>query len=340
MPGSVTGPIARATPGADPAPAPVRGRAQDWMFAPAPASRLALFRVITGLFATVYLTIRVRAFAALADNDTSRFDPVGVLSWLDRPLTDGLWLAVLVATIATGVAFTAGAVYRLSGPAFAVLLLVVTTYRSSWGQLLHFENLLVLHVLIVGVARGADARSVDARIDGEAGSRAMTDESRYGWPLRLAATVTVLTYVLAGIAKLRYGGLGWVLGDSLRNHVAYSAVRLDLLGGTPSPFAEPLVGQASWIFPPVALITVLLELGAPVALLGGRIRTAWVGTAWLLHAAVAAVMFVVFPYPLFLVAFAPLFELERIEGWLDKFRRNRRSAAACKALRARPPRRP
>jgi len=49
-----------------------------------------------------------------------------------------------------------------------------------------------------------------------------------------------------------------------------------------------------------------------VALLGGRPRNVWVAAAWLLHAGVAALMFVVFPYPLFLVAFAPFFRLERL----------------------------
>ena len=43
-------------------------------------------------------------------------------------------------------------------------------------------------------------------------------------------------------------------------------------------------------------------------------RNAWVVAAWLLHAGVAALMFVVFPYPLFLVAFAPFFRLERLTG--------------------------
>ena len=219
-----------------------------------------------------------------------------------------------------------------------MLLLVVTSYRSSWGQLLHFENLLVIHALIIGFSRSARALSVDGRRPLAATDQADTD-AVYGWPVRLAALVTVSTYVLAGTAKLRYGGLDWVLGDSLRNHVAYSAVRLELLGGTPSPLAAPLVERA-WIFPPLAFTTVVLELGAPIALFGRRKRNAWVVGAWLFHAGVAAAMFVVFPYPLFLVAFAPLFELERIAERFSAFRRNRRSAAADTAVPGLPPRRP
>ena len=59
------------------------------------------------------------------------------------------------------------------------------------------------------------------------------------------------------------------------------------------------------------MATVALELGAPLAL-WPRLRTAWVVGAWGLHAAIAATMFVVFPYPLTLVAFAPVYRLERL----------------------------
>jgi hypothetical protein len=104
------------------------------------------------------------------------------------------------------------------------------------------------------------------------------------------------------------------VGDSLRHHIAYSAARLELLGGTPSPLARPVVEQA-WLLPPMAAASVAIELAAPVALLGRWPRTAWVASAWAMHAAIAALMLVTFPYPLFLVAFAPFFELERVVGW-------------------------
>jgi len=275
------------------------GRAEDWLFAPAPAERLAVLRILVGLFAVVYLVVRLPAFLALADAPGGAFRPVGLLRPFSQPWPGAAVTALVLATVALGVAFTVGWRFRATGPAFAVALLVLCTYRSSWGQLLHFENLMVLQVLIVGCSPAARRGRVGPA---------------YGAPVRLAALVTVATYVLAGLAKLRLGGLEWIVGDTLRNHVAYSAARLDLLGGTPSPLGRRLVAQA-WLFPPLATATVLVELAAPVALLGGRLRTAWVVAAWLLHAGVAALMFVVFPYPLFLVAFAPFFRLERLAGF-------------------------
>jgi hypothetical protein len=295
--------------GATGAPAVLR-RADAWLFAPAPAERLAVFRLLAGSFAVAYLLVRLPAFLALADAPARSFQPVGLLSPRAGRGAATTVRALVLGTIALGVSFTAGLWFRVVGPAFGVALLLLCTYRSSWGQLLHFENLMVLQVLIVGFAPSADVLAV-----GAARSRRVRPavDAAYGGPVRVAALVTVLTYVLAGVAKLRLGGLEWMVGDTLRNHVAYSAARLDLLGGTPSPLGRHLVARA-WLFPPLAVATVLVELAAPVALLGGRLRNAWVVAAWLLHAGVAALMFVVFPYPLFLVAFAPFFRLERLTG--------------------------
>lgn len=272
----------------------------------APPERLAALRIATGLFALGYLLIRLPVFLELRLRADSRFDGVGLFDLTDRPLPSAVVVTLVVATIVVGVAYTSGAWFRWTGPGFALGMLILTTYRSSWGQLLHFENLMVLHLLIVGFARSADAWARDARHGIE-----RRESTTYGFPIELAALTTVITYVIAGIAKLRYGGIDWVTGDTMRNHVAYSAARLDVLGGRPAPLAAAAV-EHEWIFPPMAAGAVLIELLAPVALLGGATRTTWVATAWVMHAGILALMLVAFGYPLFLVAFAPLFKLENL----------------------------
>jgi hypothetical protein len=306
-------------------------RLDGWLLAPAPAERLAVLRALVGLFATLYLVIRQRAFLTLVDARPDLFEAVGVLAPLGQPWRDELLVAVFVATVVLGIAFTVGAWFRLTGPAFALGLLLLTTYRSSWGQLLWIEDLVVIDVIIVGLTRSADALAVDARRRSRTArpAAAAPDATAYGWPVRLAALVTVSTYVLAGVAKLRTSGLEWIFSDSLRNHVAYSNVRLDLYAGASSPLGRWLVAYG-WVFPPFALITVALELCAPVALLGGRWRDVWVTVIWLIHIGVAALMFVVFPFPLFLVAFAPFYRLEELPRRLALMlgRRRRRPAPA------------
>lgn len=279
----------------------------------APAERLATFRVLTGIFAVLYLLIRLPVFLRLGDR-RSGFEGVGLASVLDAPVSSAVVDGTLAVTAIAGVGFVLGWRFRLVGPLFAFGMLALGTYRGSWGQLLHFENLMVLYLLIVALAPSADAWSLDARRRGT-GDRVPVESTAYGWPLALASLVLVTTYVIAGVAKLRYGGIDWVFGDTLRNHVAYAAARLDLLGGTPTPLAGWGV-RIDWIWPWAAAVTILIELSAPVALLGGRVRSWWVIAAWLMHVGILAFMLIAFPYPLALVAFAPLYRIERL--WTDR----------------------
>jgi hypothetical protein len=294
---------------------PTRTRPLPIVDAVAPAERLAMLRIIVGAFALVYLLVRMPVFLQLGDRRIG-FDGVGLASALDGPVS-GLVVDVTVGiTALAGAGFVLGWRFRLFGPLFALGMLALGSYRGSWGQLLHFENLMVLYLLIVALAPSADVWSLDARrrVDDRRGA-ALGESPRYGWPIAMASLVLVITYVIAGIAKLRYGGLDWVFGDTLRNHVAYAAARLDLLGGSPSPLAG-LAVRLEWLWPFIAAATIVIELAAPVALFGGRLRTVWVIAAWLMHLGVLAFMLIGFPMPLFLVAFAPLFRIERL--WIDR----------------------
>jgi hypothetical protein len=133
-----------------------------------------------------------------------------------------------------------------------------------------------------------------------------------GWAagaVRLCSWITVTTYVLAGVAKLRIGGVAWLDGDTLRGHVAFSAARLELLGGSPSPLATRAM-DLGWPLTAAAVASVAAELGAPLALLSRRWATTWIAVVWLMHAGIALTMSVVFAYPLFLVAFASFWRVE------------------------------
>ncbi|HSG82424.1 MAG TPA: hypothetical protein VLC48_09245, partial [Gemmatimonadota bacterium] len=99
--------------------------------------------------------------------------------------------------------------------------------------------------------------------------------------------------------------------DSLRNLVAFDNLRKIELGDAHSPLGGMLVGHA-WLFPPLAVFTLAVELGAPLALLGGRIARIWALLAWGFHVGVVAVMAIVFSYPLLGVAFAPFFAVEKL----------------------------
>jgi hypothetical protein len=275
---------------------------------PAPARRLATLRILVGTFATVFLVIRAGYLFDISALPAARFEPVGVLGWLGEPLPVWLVKGALVAAVGCGVMSTVGWCYRVTGPLFAIGFLVLTTYDNSWQHVAHTENLAALHLLVLGFAPAADALSVDLR---RAVRVADAPHARYGWPVRLVSLITVSTYVIAGIAKQRNGGLHWITGDVLRNQVANDNLRKIVLGDSYSPIGARLVGHA-WVFPPMALGTMVIELGAPLALLRGRIRTCMVGAMWFFHVAILGIMAILFIYPLTVIAYASLLRPERL----------------------------
>lgn len=282
-------------------------RALDTRFlAPAPAERLATLRVLTGAFTVIYLIVRGHVLADFR-RAPGRFDPVGIAAWLPAPLPNACVFALYAAALASGVAFTIGYRFRISGPVFALLALWVTSYRNSWGMVFHNENLLVVHLLVIGLSDAAGALTPSTETPA-------APDARYGWPLRLISWITVIAYTLAGIAKLKVTGFSWMDGDVLRNYIAYDALRKSQIGSIYSPFGAFIV-QYGWPFPLLSALTMLLELGGPVALLHPRLKLLWVLGLWGFHFGVFASMAIAFPYPLSGIAFASMFECERIWKW-------------------------
>jgi uncharacterized membrane protein YphA (DoxX/SURF4 family) len=278
-------------------------------YAAAPAERLATLRVLTGAFAVVYLVARGPVLADFRV-PPGGFHPVGVTAWLSAPIAPALAFALYLAALVSGVAFTLGVRFRWTGPAFALLMLWVTTYRNGWGMIFHTDNLLVAHLFVLAQSDAAAGLSVDAR--GRAPLPA--NHPRFGWPVRLISATTSVVYLLAGIAKLKITGLGWLDGEVLRNYVAYDAMRKSQIGSVHSAFGAWLV-QYAWPFPLLSVFSMLLELSGPVMLL-----VPWLARVWALgllgfHVGVLASMLIAFPYPLSGIAFASIFECERLWRW-------------------------
>jgi hypothetical protein len=270
----------------------------------APAERLGALRVLVGLFAVIYLL--ARTVAMVSKPHQAAWRPAGVAKLLSAPLPSWVLIVTFVLTIASGLCFLLGYRFRATGPVFAALLLWTLSYRNSFGMIWHTENLLVMHVAILAFSGAASAMSLDAcrAPQGAASSK------RFGATIQLVNLVTVLSYVLAGIAKLRVSGLDWTTGDILRNHVAYDNLRKLLLGDSYSPLGA-WAARHAWLFKPFAVVTIVFELGAPIALYGGKLARVWVLAIWSFHAGVLALMWILFPYQLTFVAFAGFFHVER-----------------------------
>jgi len=281
-----------------------------WFFGSVPAQRIGWLRFGVGTYAVIYLLARLGHLNAAAQYPAAAFAPVGIVSWLSGPLSPFWVHAGYALTLLLAVVFTLGIAHRVAAPAFALLLTWVLSYRHSFGMIFHTDNLLVLHVACLSLAPEAGSA---LRVPWSRSSTKTAETERSGWVIRVCAMVTVASYVVAAVAKLRITGVDWALGDVLREHIAYDAIRKIELGSIHSPIGPWLVPHA-WLFPPLAAFSLATELLAPLALLGGRIALGWCLAAWLFHLGVLALMAIAFPYPLSGCAFLAFFPLER---WLD-----------------------
>jgi hypothetical protein len=301
-------------------------RAAGFWFAAAPASRLALLRIVIGGYALYWVTDHFDSYMRIADTSRSLFEPVGPVSLLASPLPPPVFGAILIVAIVANVLFVLGAAYRFTGPAFGLLLLWVLSYRNSWGMIFHTDNLLVLHVLILGFTKSADALSVDALQHSSSGSRFWglvkgwslrpTQPSwEYGYAVKLLCLVTTLAYFLSGVAKLT-GPLGgsWGMGESLRSQVAWDVWRKELLLAKPPQLIYSLYDKL-WLFTLFAIGTLVIELGAPLVMLSGWLAAIWVPAALGMHWGIEIIMGIEFPYQLYGVAFAPFIPLDRAIRW-------------------------
>jgi hypothetical protein len=277
-------------------------------FAAVPRRRYDLVRMLTFGYAAAWLVVRFLYIDDVARLPSIRFEPVGILAPFDTPPARWIVLVVWTATITACVLAAIGRFVRAAAPLGAAGVWFIATLTSSFGQVFHTEHLLVLHLGVLGVAALVERPSSEPS----------------GWPLNLMMAVVVVTYVDAGIAKLRWSGAEWVTGDVLRNWVAVDNLRKWQVDDLYSPIGGWLAG-VSWVWLPIAVLTLAVELGAPVALLARRVRYAWVGAAWLFHVGIFVLMAISFPYQLFGVAYVAFLP---VEAWEARLRRRRVPEAA------------
>ncbi|WP_144795369.1 hypothetical protein [Kocuria palustris] len=177
-------------------------------------------------------------------------------------------------------------------------------------MILHNDNQLTMHQVILGLSPAADALSLDNALSGRP-QRPHGLERAYGAPATALNIATVAVYFISGVAKLRSPqGWRWATGSTLREQIGADAVRKEVFGSVAPAMAGALYRSRAR-FGALAVMALLVELGAPAALADRRLGQVFALGALGMHWGIRVTMGIRFKYNLSGFSYLPLFPLGR-----------------------------
>lgn len=234
----------------------------EYFFGPGSAKNLAALRAI--LFGWVLVYYAPMFFAPRGNYPAELWQPVWLLDVLGLPLASYETLLVLGAVWKAALLLAAlGVLTRVSIAASLILGAYLLGVTHSFHKINHSDAALVLVMAIMLFARCSDRLSVDSWLRANLWKRKPREiaQGEYRWPVRTVWVVFAVIFFLAGYSKLYNGGVGWIASHSMSNIVIEvqntRPPRLDV---------REYMHLLMYVFPVVALITVVVELAAPLAL--------------------------------------------------------------------------
>ena len=245
------------------------GRFDRWLFDAGDPRRVAAMRIILCL--VVAARIARPLFIDLAGQPEPLFRPRSFMHLLDAMPGRGVTLAIQLTTIILLLAATAGLRTGITVPLAWVGATFLFGMETSLGKVVHHDVLPILAMIPLLLAPTGEAWAIDAR------GRESWPSARVGWPVRTAALLVAGVYLIAGLSKLAFSGLDWVLGDNLRN-ILYAAS--DAHGGNALAL---FVADRPWLASSIAGGTLAFELTLWLVLARPRLVPLYVVWAAALH---------------------------------------------------------
>ncbi len=222
-----------------------------WLFSPAPLARVAVLRVLVYLFVPIDVLLTTTWVRGHAQVPGELYVPLRIGRLLPLP-TPGPWVEVfLVLLVAAALLAAAAAVRdvlpRVAGWLVAVLYLEWMVVAMSYGKVDHDRFAFLVALFVLPSVGRASLRSRDR-------------SEAAGWALSMVALAVVATYVLAAVAKIRFGGWDWVDGATLTRAVLRRS----------TPLSEPLL-DVPWVLHAAQYGIMVMELVvAPLLLVRWR----------------------------------------------------------------------
>jgi hypothetical protein len=270
----------------------VAGAVNRWWFMPVPRARIAAFRVLVYAFLPLDVLV-LRPWGAAhgyVDPDLYRPLMIGRLLPLPTPTPTLVHLvqygavAISVALVVLVAGNRAPRVQTWLGASIFLLYLEWMVVSFSYGKVDHDRFAFLVALAVLPTA-------------GRAALRDMTPSQSAGWALRMVQVGVVATYFLAAVAKVRFGGWGWVNSTTIARAVIRRGTTL----------ADPLL-QMPWTLQLSQWFILTLEFASP-ALLFVRPKIQQYAVAFLVsfHVMTYLMIRIIFmPHVVCLAAFLPL----------------------------------
>lgn len=250
----------------------LRDRWLRFWFEPAAATNLGVSRIIFfGVLAAFYMP---HDFAVWGSVSPTLFQPIWLFDQFRVPVFSTATLTFLeIAWKLSLVLACVGLCTRTSSGVAAVLGTYLLGLPHNFGQLYHFDALIVISFWILAFSRAGDAWSIDGlmrtarHVDGPS-LPAVSPE--YTWPGQLMLTALSLVFFAAGVAKIWASGVEWVFSDHLAmllRRVQYHISDADPLVNWGSHLAE-----LPWAPRLLAAVTIITEICYPLSLFSRRLR--------------------------------------------------------------------
>jgi hypothetical protein len=256
-----------------------------WLFTPMPLARVAYLRVFVFAFVIIDVVFLHTSGWYHGYADPVWYQPLDMgkilhLPAASVPLVEVLkWGSVLTALVAM-----TGRAPRTTGWLVGIAWVWYQYVAFSYGKVDHDRGDFVVALLLlptVGIAHLNDERRSQAA----------------GFALRVVQISAISTYFLSSVAKIRFGGWGWVNSATL--------VRAVVRRGT--PFGHFFL-HLPFFLHAFQWVIVICELSSPIIFfVNERWRRRLVGAWYLFHVSVYATITIAFwPHLVMMLAFLPL----------------------------------
>lgn len=290
---------------------------EQFWFHPSSPNRLGLFRVVFFFLVLVYLYNHgTLPSPAWSDVDLVFWMPIALFKMFHLPVFPASVLHILGGLLYISVGLSCiGLLTRISCKAtFILSLYLMGLPFNFFGKTDHGECLMVILMGLLSFSRSGDGWSVDRwinkRFRNSSAQTPLPVSGEYTWPLQAGRLAYTLVFFAAGYSKLTTSGLEWIFSNNLANNLIvpyYVGDAVILSIGLD-------IAQIAWICWLIAAWTILIEIGAPLALVSARLRLILVPSLFFMQIGIGLLMDMLF-YGVF-ICYIVWLPWEQLDRWI------------------------